>query len=46
MQTVMARLEEQAAQMQRMSAQIEMSRPAAQMVCRPAVALREGGNDP
>ena len=46
MQTVMARLEEQAAQMQRMSAQIEMSRPAAQMVCLPAVALREGGNDP
>src|SRR4029077_17855872 len=31
--------------LQKMSTQIEMSRPAPQTVCLPAVALREGGNN-
>ena len=41
-----AQLKAQAAQIQKVSAQIDMSRPAAQLVCLPAVALREGGNNP
>ena len=38
-----AQLKAQAAQIQKVSAQIDMSRPSAQLVCLPAVALREGG---
>jgi len=41
-----AQLREQAAQIQKVSAQLEASKPAPQVVCLPAVALREGGNNP
>jgi hypothetical protein len=46
MQMVIAWLEQQEAQIQKVTTQIEMSRPAAEMVGLPAIALREGGNHP
>jgi uncharacterized coiled-coil protein SlyX len=45
MEAVTARLEEQASQIQKVSAQLEVSRPAPQTACLPTVALREGGNN-
>ena len=56
MEILTAQLKEQAAQIQRVSAQLaaaspsrgglELNKPAPQTVCLPAVALREGGNNP
>ena len=56
MEVLTAQLKEQAAQIQRVSAQLaaaspsrgglELNKPAPQTVCLPAVALREGGNNP
>jgi len=56
METLMAQLKEQAAQIQRVSAQVELNKlakgricrgvPASQTVSLPAVALHEGGNNP
>jgi len=43
---ITAQLKTQAAQIQKVSAQVEMSRPASQVVCLPAIALREGGTNP
>jgi len=40
-----AELKQQAAQIQKVSARIEMSKAAPQTVCLPAVALREDGNN-
>jgi hypothetical protein len=40
-----AELKEQRALIQRVSAQLELSKTAPQTVCMPAVALREGGNN-
>ena len=40
-----ASLKEQASQIQKVGAQLEVSRPAPQTASLPAVALREGGND-
>ena len=46
MEVLTAQLQEQAAQIQRVSAQLELNNRATQTVCLPAVALREGGNNP
>jgi chromosome segregation ATPase len=46
MEILTAQLQEQAAQIQRVSARLEMNERATQTVCLPAVALREGGNNP
>ena len=46
MEILTAQLKEQAAQIQRVSAQLELNNRATQTVCLPAVALREGGNNP
>jgi len=46
MEALTAQLKEQAAQIQRVSAQLELNNRATQTVCLPAVALREGGNNP
>ena len=56
MEILTAQLQEQAAQIQRVSAQVELNKsakgqicrggPALQTVCLPAVALREDGNNP
>jgi chromosome segregation ATPase len=46
MEVLAVQLKEQAAQIQRVSARLEMNERATQTVCVPAVALREGGNNP
>jgi hypothetical protein len=46
MEVLTAQLKEQAAQIQKVSAQLEVSKPAPQIACLPAVASREGGNKP
>ena len=46
MELLTAQLKEQAAQIQKVSDQLELRKPAPQMACLPAVALREGGNNP
>jgi hypothetical protein len=46
MEVFTAQLKEQAAQIQKVSAQVEMSKPAPKVACLPAVALRERGNNP
>jgi hypothetical protein len=46
MEVLTAQLKEQAAQIQKVSAQLEVSKPAPQVACLPAVASREGGNKP
>jgi hypothetical protein len=45
LRAVNERLAEQDAKIQKVSAQIELSKPAPQTVCLPVVALREGGNE-
>ena len=45
-QALTVQLKEQAAQIQKVSARLEVSKPAPQMACLPAVAQREGGNNP
>ena len=41
-----AQLKEQTAQIQKVSAQVELSKPSPKVVSLPAVASREGGNNP
>ena len=41
-----AQIETLGSRLQKVSAQIEISRPAQQVASLPAVALREGGNNP
>jgi endosialidase-like protein len=45
MEAVTARLKEHDAQIQKVAAQVEVTRPAPQTACLPAVALRKGGNN-
>ncbi|PYK10944.1 MAG: hypothetical protein DME61_02085 [Verrucomicrobia bacterium] len=45
-QALTVQLKEQAAQIQKVSARLEVGKPAPQMACLPAVAQREGGNNP
>lgn len=46
MEMLTVQLKEQVAQIQRVSAQIELNRPSPQTVCLPTVASRAGGNNP
>ncbi len=39
-------LKEQAAQIQKVTAEVQVSKTAPQVACLPAVASREGGNNP
>ena len=45
LRAVNKRLAEQDSKIQKVSAQLELSKPAPQTACLPAVALREGGNN-
>ena len=46
METVIARLREHDSKIEKVSAQVEMSKPTPKVACLPAVALWEGGNTP
>jgi hypothetical protein len=46
METVIARLREHDSKIEKVSAQVEMSKPTPKVACLPAVALWEGGNSP
>jgi hypothetical protein len=45
-ETVTAQLKQQAAQLEKVNARVQMSKAAPEVACLPAVALREGGNNP
>jgi hypothetical protein len=46
MEVLSAEVKEQAAQIQKVTAQLELNKSGPTVVCLPAVALCEGGNNP